>query len=1465
MALPTYVGRYKICKEIGRGSFATVVLAWDEELESSVALKILNVTDPEIEKRFLQEARLLRRVRAPNVVTVHDIGRLNNAQPYFVLDYADRGTLYERLPHPAHLLNLAVSDTAGGTSADQTGHLAGKQYMAELQALLLLVDALADGLSSIHAVGLVHRDIKPANILFESVRRTSVAEQLPFRQAGAVLISADERALVGDLGIAKDLTQGHDQPTLLGGTPLYLAPEQLEPHATLTSTVDIYASSAVLWNVLTGSPPPMPDRLQHALACLPNDWQSILQTGLHRNPDRRFQSMDEWRWAIHEIIGNAGRTVIYEPPDSALRAEECPYKGLAAYQPEDARYFCGREAMTDELIRRLQLHDVLVVGGPSGSGKSSLVRAGLIPALRAGCLPGSDQWKIQLLTPGADPIERLEPLIKPDIQTQTLWIVDQFEELFTLVTPSVRAQFINQLAAITDRVDCPGKIVIVVRADFYAECARETWLARRISNNQVLVGPLSASELRQAIAEPARRSGYFLERGLIEAILEQAGSEAGALPLVAHSLVETWVRRDGNTLTLAGFQAAGGVVGAISQSADAAYQHQLDDAGRQQARRLMLRLVVPGRSSPDTRRVLSRSDIASTDPAQAIDPSVIRVLTDARLLSIDDQSVQIAHEALLHRWPRLRDWIEESREDLWVRQKISRAANDWETEHRDPDFLYRGTPLLTAQEWFEHNPGLLSPLEQAFLEASQRSSIESRAAEHLRNQRARRLRRNALVSLTVLAIGTSVSTVVALNAYRDSQRNEALAAEATLAAESRFAIALGAAAFGHVKQDPRLSLVLAAESMAMSAPEAAPFDTRAAMISARQTLEQGGPFLFGSALVAGEALTIALNPQGSMLAIGSVDGALELIDTADRRIIQPAVKDHQGGLRDIAFSPDGSSMVSASADGTLRHWRPDQAGQWSSTLLAQTRDVIVDVDYMPDGQSVISANDDGSVQQYFLDGRGEQPPPIALSDFGFNTIGISADGLFLLTGNADKSISGYSVLSGERVMGPLTSLKSSHLVDISFNFNAKQFVSLDTSGVAQVADFPSGALLETQFNPDAPLGFVFFHPDRQRLISGDDSGRLSEWDAQSGALQKTSASGHSQKPIISALSADGRLLATLGRDQTIRFWTLGDHYPMAQEWQVSTGAAKAVSLSPDGHHLASGDENGLVQLRRLDTVDQPLALRGHNAGVWALAFSRDGRLLASADRAGVIRLWDAMNGLLIKELSVADEAVWSIAFASSDSVLLIGSDSGVQRYSISTQDWLDRLTTVEGQFTRMQISTDQQRLVTSESTGRVKLIDVESGDVLLDLHVDNDTIWSVALSPDGQTLASASGGEIVSVYSTSNGVRIARLTGHSGGATNVDFLADGATLVASDRKGRLHWWDLGTATRLSSPIQAHERAIWRLQVHADGQQVVTSGDDGAIRLWNVLDIERACSIGLPGFDITRRNQYLGADRAYSAC
>jgi serine/threonine protein kinase len=621
MTLPSYVGRYEVRREIARGGFAVVVQAWDEELQSLVAIKILlrELADKEdIQRRFVDEARLLRRIRSPSVITVHDVGRLNDGLPYFVMDFADCGTLAARLER--------------GPAAQ----------VADQPSIMALADAVADGLSAIHEAGVVHRDIKPANILFQSARRGSTEHDeadSADRPAQPALIGSGERILVGDLGIAKDVLKHGHFVTLIGGTPLYRAPEQGDDDAEITPAADVYSATALLWHVLTGHRPPEARDIRNRMSVLPMAWHEVIEQGMALDPSDRFASMAIWRAAVHDALAqeaaeepNARLTEVVVPTTA-----ECPYKGLAAYQPDDAPRFFGREALIDDLVRRLQMQRVLVVGGPSGSGKSSVVRAGLIPALSSGALLGSESWRVVLFTPGRDPLGELyfqvktalgaaapavsleDLLARPTLarhlvgsgssQPTLLLCIDQFEELFTLAPPGQLTQFISALSAMTDPADSSVRIAIVVRADFYAACAEVPWLAERITDNQVLVGPMSNSELRRAISEPARRVGLYLERGLVDAVIAEAGHEAGSLPLVAHALMETWLRRQGNALTLEGFRAAGGVAGAISQTADATYEQRFNSVEQAATRRLFLRLVTPGESTPDTRRVVARSEI----------------------------------------------------------------------------------------------------------------------------------------------------------------------------------------------------------------------------------------------------------------------------------------------------------------------------------------------------------------------------------------------------------------------------------------------------------------------------------------------------------------------------------------------------------------------------------------------------------------------------------------------------------------------------------------------------------------------------------------------------------------------------------------------------------------------------------------------------------------------------------------
>lgn len=1475
MALPSYVGRYEVRHEIARGGFAVAVLAWDEELDSLVAIKILHselAANSELQLRFVEEARLLRRIRSPSVITVHDVGRLDDGRPYFVMDFADRGTLAPRLEAHTDL------------------------YVPDLHGVTALVDAVADGLSAIHHAGIVHRDLKPDNILLQLARRVPTAADAASAEqaeASAALVGADERILVGDLGIAKDLMNRDRVVTLVGGTPLYQAPEQNESEAAITPAADIYAATALLWHALTGQKPPEAHAVTQHLPNLPTAWHEAIEQGMALDPEARFSSMDTWRSAVHEALAKElADSEAHRSTEATSVALTCPYKGLAAYEPEDARFFFGRESLIDDLVRRMQLHRVLVVGGSSGSGKSSLVRAGLIPAIRAGALPGSDGWRVALFTPGRDPMAELYYQVNQTAPAQStstflkdlranpalgrhlgttdgtqaplLLCIDQLEELFTLATEAQRRQFVSAISAMTDPADSRVRVVFSVRADFYGACAQLPWLAERISSNQILVGPMTTPELRRAISEPARRAGLYLERAVVDAVIDEAGNEAGSLPLIAHALVETWMRRRGNTLTLEGFQAAGGVAGAISQTAEAIYEHEFDPGRRQATKRLFLRLVNPGEGTPDTRRVVAHSEIDHDVNADLMH-QVVERLTEARLLTVGDVSVQIAHEALLRSWPRLRSWIEERRDDLRTRQRIDRAATEWEGEGRDPDLLYRSALLLTALEWAEKNPDQLSPLGQTFLKASAEARARYEAIASERQRRRRRIRRLAVGALSFLAVGASVASVVAFWEFREAQRSERRAELASAEARARFAGALGAVAHGLVDADPLLALFLAAEAVARADTEPAVYDARAAMISARRELAQGGPFLVSSPISAGDASAIALSPDGSLLAVGTRDGAIRVIDTATQQQVGSILRGHRGGIRDLDFGPRGRQLVSAGADGSVRLWSLDQGREATGRTISRINDVVPGVAFGPSGSIVASANGDGTVRLLDVATGTQIGPPLIEGPLAFKAVDFSPDGRAVVAGYNDGTIFGWALPSRQPIFEPIRGALTSNPLKVAFSPRGDRFATVSSDSRLMLFGFPSGQMDGRPFVDTDQIGAVVFTPDGHGLVGGDSTGALRLWDIEQQRPEGVTPKGHTQTITDVESSADGSLLATLGRDLLIRLWSAGNAYPVATGYELNDRSAKGIAFSSEGDRLAVGDDSGTVRVWRVGEQTPHLNLEGHEHQVWATAFSRDGAWLASADRAGEVRLWSLESGGLEWSKRTEDGAVWTLVFTPDGRQLLSASDTRLRIWNVETGLSTAASSPEDSRITRAALSPDGALVAVATTEGKVTLWDPYQAVVANEIVADDNALWSVAFSPGAEQIATASSDEVVALWDVRSGTQEASFAGFRGGATDVAFLADGVTLVAVDRSGRLHWWDTQTGRRLTDAWQAHEGPSWRIAMHPDGLRFVTAGDDGRVRVWDELSVTEACRISAVALDGSRREQYLGEDGRSVAC
>jgi hypothetical protein len=463
-----------------------------------------------------------------------------------------------------------------------------------------------------------------------------------------------------------------------------------------------------------------------------------------------------------------------------------PYVGLAPYQVGDADRFFGREALTDTLVTLVDARPFVAIFGASGAGKSSLLRAGLVArSTRTPIVvsPGADPIT-ELAVPVAhladEPADRVRADLAADPQALRGWlakaagdlllVVDQFEEAFTLCDEAARLWLIR---ALTTAAGPHSRVVVSVRADFYGRCARHPELVAALHGAQVLVGPMSTEELRAAITGPAARAGATIETALMARIVADVSGQPAVLPLVSHTLAETWRRRRGVVLTLTGYEDAGGIAHALARTAEHTFGRLTTD-DRRAARLLFLRLVVPGDGTEDTRRRVRRADLDVPD-------DLLDRLAAARLITIDRDSVTLTHEALLQAWPRLAGWIADDRDDLRAQHRLTEATAVWEAHGRDPDTLFRGTRLDQAVRLRDR----LNPRERAFVDAG-------RTAEHARvradRRTTRRLRRLAagLAALAVLLAGTAVAAATAQH-RATRQRNEALSLRASDAARDLIA------------------------------------------------------------------------------------------------------------------------------------------------------------------------------------------------------------------------------------------------------------------------------------------------------------------------------------------------------------------------------------------------------------------------------------------------------------------------------------------------------------------------------------------------------------------------------------------------------------------------------------------------------------------------------------------------------
>ncbi|HEX3300521.1 MAG TPA: BTAD domain-containing putative transcriptional regulator, partial [Actinomycetota bacterium] len=620
------------------------------------------------------------------------------------------------------------------------------------------------------------------------------------------------------------------------------------------------------------------------------------------------------------------------PPDLVREVDVCPYKGLARYETDDAGFFFGREHIVAEGIGHLAAGRFLALVGASGSGKSSLLRAGFLHALRSGALPGSKGWAAAAIIPGNHPqaeLARAKSVLGD--AGRAVIAVDQFEEVFTACSDlAERNAFLDAITEIAAAPDAATAILIAMRADFYGRCAEHRGLASLIASNQILVGPMDADELERAIELPAQRADLTVEEQLLDRLVSDTVGQPGSLPLLSTALLELWTHRRDRTLRLEDYLRAGGVEGAVARLAEEAFA-RLDSDGQAAAKRVMLRLAATGEGAEVVRRraPLSEFDLErDADAARAMD-----VLTDARLVTVAEGTAEVAHEAVLHEWPRLRTWLEDDAEGRKLHRHLTESAHTWDEGGRDAADLYRGARLTSALDWADPHQADLNELEQDFLRAS-RSASEGEAAG---TRRTNRRLRGLLVGVAVLLVASLVIGELALTQRNGARSAAAIADAGRLASQSL------------VEKDPGLALILARE--AVNIDDSA--QTRSALFTAleRTPAITGRMYAPGSPSPAAAATTwIAMSPDGKTLAIGGAGSAIQFFDAIQRAYI--GAFDVGSGTDRGTFSPDSQALVIATSSGAIESVDVATRTERSHAAADGSLDAIA---FSPDGTKLVTA------------------------------------------------------------------------------------------------------------------------------------------------------------------------------------------------------------------------------------------------------------------------------------------------------------------------------------------------------------------------------------------------------------------------------------------------------------------------------------------------------------------------------